>query len=80
MSEAGHVVIAGAGVAGCATAYYLSAAGVRVTLVEREGPGGQASGWSAGGLNPLHGVAEPVRPWPWSRSGCTSRSGRRWSA
>jgi glycine oxidase len=60
MSEAGHVVIAGAGVAGCATAYYLSAGGVRVTLVEREGPGGQASGWSAGGLNPLHGVPPPA--------------------
>jgi glycine oxidase len=55
-----HVVVAGAGAAGCATAYYLSAAGVPVTLIEREGPGTQASGWSAGGLNPLHGVPPPV--------------------
>jgi glycine oxidase len=59
VSEVGHVVVIGAGAAGCAAAYYLSTAGVRVTLVEREGVGAQASGWSAGGLNPLHGVPAP---------------------
>ena len=62
MSEVEHVVVIGGGVAGCATAYYLSAAGVRVTLVEREGIGTQASGWSAGGLNPLHGIERPILP------------------
>ena len=56
MSEVGHVVVIGGGVAGCATAYELSAAGARVTLIEREGIGSQASGWSAGGVNPLHGI------------------------
>ncbi len=60
MSEVGHVVVIGGGAAGCATAYYLSAAGARVTLVERDGVGSQASGWSAGGLNPLQGIAEPI--------------------
>ena len=60
MSDVGHVVVIGGGVAGCATAYELSAAGTRVTVIEREGVGTQASGWSAGGLNPLHGIPEPL--------------------
>jgi glycine/D-amino acid oxidase-like deaminating enzyme len=60
MSEVGHVVVIGGGVAGCATAYELSAAGVKVTLVEREGIGTQASGWSAGGLNPLQGIPDSL--------------------
>jgi glycine/D-amino acid oxidase-like deaminating enzyme len=60
MSEVGHVVVIGGGVAGCATAYELSAGGARVTLVEREGIGSQASGWSAGGLNPLQGIPDPL--------------------
>lgn len=60
MSEVGHVVVIGGGVAGCAIAYELSAAGAQVTLVEREGIGSQASGWSAGGLNPLQGIPEPL--------------------
>jgi glycine oxidase len=60
MSEVGHVVVIGGGVAGAATAYYLSAAGVRVTIVEREGIGNQASGWSAGGLNPCQGIPAPI--------------------
>src|SRR4051812_10529292 len=60
MSEVGHVVVVGGGVAGCATAYELSAAGAQVTLVEAEGIGTQASGWSAGGLNPLQGIPAPL--------------------
>ncbi|MCC7367110.1 MAG: FAD-binding oxidoreductase [Chloroflexi bacterium] len=55
-----HVVVVGAGAVGAATAYYLSRAGTRVTLVEREGIGNGASGWSAGGVNPLHGIPEPL--------------------
>ena len=62
MSEVEHVVVIGGGVAGAATAYYLSAAGVRVTIVEREGIGSQASAWSAGGLNPLQGIERPLLP------------------
>lgn len=60
MSEVAHVVVIGGGVAGCATAFELSAAGVGVTIVEREGIGTQASGWSAGGINPLQGIPPAI--------------------
>jgi glycine oxidase len=60
MGEVRHVVVVGGGVAGCATAHYLQKAGVSVTIVEREGLATQASAWSAGGLNPLYGVPEPL--------------------
>lgn len=59
MTESSDVVIIGGGVAGCATAYYLSLAGVKATVIEREGVGSQASGFSAGGLNPLEGSCIP---------------------
>jgi len=58
--EVGQVVVIGGGAAGCSTAYYLSAAGARVTIIERVGVGSQASGWSAGGLNPLQGIPAPI--------------------
>ena len=53
------VVIVGGGVAGCATAYFLSLAGIKATVIEREGIGSQASGFSSGGLNPLEGAQIP---------------------
>ena len=59
MAETSDVVIVGGGVAGCATAYYLSQAGVKATIIEREGISSQASGYSAGGLNPLEGSCIP---------------------
>ena len=59
MAETSEVVIIGGGAAGCAVAYYLARAGVRVTIIEREGIASQASGFSAGGLNPLQGTAIP---------------------
>ena len=59
MAETSEVVIVGGGVAGCAVAYYLALSGVKVTIVEREGVGTQASGFSAGGLNPLQGLGIP---------------------
>ena len=62
MRDIGDVVIVGGGAAGCAVAYYLGQAGVKATLVEREGIGLQASGYSAGGVNPLHGLAASMRP------------------
>jgi glycine oxidase len=62
MSQSSEVVIVGGGVAGCAVAYYLGKAGIRATLVEREGIATQASGYAAGGLNPIHGVPAPLRP------------------
>jgi glycine oxidase len=62
MNLAGEVVIVGAGAAGCAVAYFLARAGIKPIVVEREGVGTQASGYAAGGLNPLHGVPAPLMP------------------
>ena len=59
MAETTDVVIIGGGAAGCAVAYYLAQAGVKSTIVEREGIGNQASGNAAGGLNPLTGIGIP---------------------
>jgi glycine oxidase len=46
------VVIAGGGVIGCASAYYLAKAGASVTLLEKGEVGGAASGAAAGMLVP----------------------------
>jgi glycine/D-amino acid oxidase-like deaminating enzyme len=62
MSQSREVVIVGGGAAGCAVAYYLGKAGVKATIAEREGIGTQASGYAAGGLNPLHGVPATLAP------------------
>ncbi len=59
MAETGDVVIIGGGAAGCAVAYYLALSGIKATIIEREGIGSQASGFSAGGLNPLEGAHIP---------------------
>lgn len=56
MADSSEVVIVGGGAAGCATAYYLARAGVKPTIVERDGVAAMASGFSAGGLNPLQGA------------------------
>jgi glycine/D-amino acid oxidase-like deaminating enzyme len=53
------VLVIGGGMAGCLTAYYLAEAGRKVTLLENAEIGKQASGNSAGGLNPLHGPGIP---------------------
>ncbi len=58
-SSSTEVVIVGGGAAGCAVAYYLGIAGVASTIVEREGIAAYASGYSAGGLNPLEGAGIP---------------------
>lgn len=58
-TETTEVVIVGGGVAGCSVAYYLALAGVKSTVIEREGIATQASGYSAGGLNPLEGANIP---------------------
>ena len=55
------VAIVGGGVIGCAVAYYLAVAGARVTLLERDGLAGEASGAAAGILAPL---AESGGPGP----------------
>ena len=59
MAQSSEVVIVGGGVAGCAVAYFLSLAGVKATIIEREGISSQASGFSAGGLNPAGGLLHP---------------------
>ena len=45
------VVIIGGGVAGFAAAYYLAEAGVRSTVIERDGIASHASGFAYGGLS-----------------------------
>ncbi len=59
MADTTDVAIIGGGAAGCAVAYYLAQSGVRSTIIEREGVGNQASGYAAGGLNPLTGIGIP---------------------
>ncbi len=59
MIHSTDVVIVGAGVAGCAVAYYLAKSGVRSVIIERRGVASGASGYSAGGLNPLEGAGIP---------------------
>ena len=59
MTTTTQVAIIGGGAMGCATAYYLAKAGVRSTVIEREGIATQASGYNAGGLNPLQGAGIP---------------------
>jgi glycine oxidase len=55
MPDAADVVIVGGGVIGLATAYHLSLAGARVTVLEQRQVGGQASGAAAGIVEPAPG-------------------------
>jgi sarcosine oxidase subunit beta len=48
MSGTADLVVVGAGIAGASTAFFAARAGLRVTLVERDLPGGGASGRTAG--------------------------------
>lgn len=59
MVETSEVVIVGGGAAGCAVAYYLARSGVKATIIEGQGVASQASGFAAGGLNPLQGAGIP---------------------
>ena len=58
MSDYVNTVIIGGGIAGCSTAYFLGKSGVPSLILENEGIASGASGYSAGGLNPLvgHGI------------------------
>ena len=51
-------MVVGGGVIGCATAYYLAREGADVTLLEREGLAGEASGAAAGMLAALSDEGE----------------------
>ena len=59
MDNATEVAVVGGGAAGCAVAYYLAKVGVKATIIERDAVGSKASGYSAGGLNPLQGAGIP---------------------
>ena len=59
MAMTSDVVIIGGGAAGCSVAYFLAQMGIKSIIVERQGKGSQASGYSAGGLNPLQGENMP---------------------
>ena len=59
MPETADVAIIGGGAAGCAVALFLAKAGLTSTIIEREGVASQASGFAAGGLNPLTGTGIP---------------------
>ena len=51
----GTVAVVGGGVVGCFVAYRLAGMGLPVTLVEQAGPGGGATGNSAGNIQPASG-------------------------
>ena len=59
MKQISDVVIIGGGAAGCSVAYHLGLTGVKSTIIEGEGIGSKASGFSAGAVNPLHGNGVP---------------------
>ena len=62
MRVSADVIVVGAGIVGCTTAFLLAKKGLRVTLVDKGEIGGCASGFSAGLLNPLqgHGIPGPL--------------------
>ena len=55
------IVIVGAGITGCATAYELSAAGLKVEVIEKYVPAAMASGWTLGGVR-QSGRLQPELP------------------
>lgn len=59
MGKSSEVLIAGGGIIGCSIAYHLSKAGARVTVIERESVGSQASGAATGLLVALATVQVP---------------------
>jgi glycine oxidase len=59
MRQTVDVAVLGGGIAGCATAYYLSREGIDVAVIERNGVGNAASGYALGLLNPLAGSGIP---------------------
>lgn len=55
-------MVVGGGALGCAVAFWVARAGVRVTLIERDPPGQHASAKNAGNLNPLFMTPPPLIP------------------
>ena len=54
-----EVIVVGAGIAGCLTAYLLARSGASVTILEADSVGSHASGFAFGGLGPLEGAGIP---------------------
>lgn len=54
------VMIIGAGVIGCAIAYFLGKAGVETVIIEKDSIGAHASGYAPGILNPQVAIPEHV--------------------
>ena len=50
MMNSPDVVIVGAGITGCATAFELSKSGLKIQVIERYKPGAMASGWTLAGV------------------------------
>ena len=53
------IIVVGAGIAGCLTAWLLAKSGASVTILEADSVGSHASGFAFGGLGPLEGAGIP---------------------
>ena len=53
------IIVVGAGIAGCLTAWLLAKSGLSVTILEADSVGSHASGFAFGGLGPLEGAGIP---------------------
>lgn len=63
-----HVVVIGAGAVGCATAIEALRAGLRVTIIEPEDPGGpHATSYGNAGWLSSHSVVPPALPGAWRK-------------
>ena len=60
MTNSSEVLIVGGGIIGCAIAYQLSKEGTKVTIIEPESVGSQASGAATGLLGARATVARPA--------------------
>jgi glycine oxidase len=58
-SRAADVLVIGGGIIGCSIAWRLAQAGMKVTVLDRSEPGGEASTAAAGMLAPLGEMLEP---------------------
>ena len=59
MNNTSEILIIGAGIAGCASAYYLAKSGADVLVIDKDPIGTHASKYALGLLNPLTGSEIP---------------------